>query len=165
MRGFKITHGKLGRALRAAMERVATLETRRAKIPTHVPVENVVAGEVIKLAPERKLLTNLIKMVAYQAESALVALITPHYSRVDDEGRTLIRIALESAADIEVTDTDLRIRLLLLSSAHRTAAIAALCREVGARPAVFPGTRLRLCLSVGPHPGPAASPAQPPESA
>lgn len=158
MRGFKITHGKLGRALREAMERVATLEARRAKIPTHVPVQNVAAGEVIKLAPERKLLTNLIKMVAYQAESDLVALLAPHYSRVDDEARTLIRTALQSAADIEVTGTDLRIQLVPLSSPHRTAAIAALCREVGAPPTVFPGTRLRLCFSVGSHPGTAAPP-------
>ena len=34
---------------------------------------------VVKLAPERKHLTNLIKMVAYQAESDLLRLVAPHY--------------------------------------------------------------------------------------
>jgi hypothetical protein len=50
-------------------------------------------------------------MVAYQAESDLVRLVAPPYKRVGDEGRTLIQSALASAADLEVTDTELRITL------------------------------------------------------
>ena len=38
---------------------------------------------MIKLAPERKHLTNLIKMVAYQAESDLLRLVAPHYRRAE----------------------------------------------------------------------------------
>ena len=45
---------------------------------------------VVKLATERKHLTDIIKMVAYQAESDLLALLRPHYSRADQEGRTLL---------------------------------------------------------------------------
>jgi hypothetical protein len=64
---------------------------------------------VVKLAPERKHLTNLIKMVAYQAESDLLRLVAPHYRRAGDEGRTLIQSALASAADLQVTQTELRV--------------------------------------------------------
>ena len=149
MRGFKISHGKLGRALRRALERVASLETRRAKMPTHVPVQSVVSPEVVKLAPERQHLASLIKMVAYQAESDLVGLLSPHFKRLQDEGRTLVQSALASAADIDATDTELRVRLTPLSSTHRTAAIAALCDELNLRPTVFPGTGLKLRFSVG----------------
>jgi len=66
---------------------------------------------VVKLAPERKHLTNLIKMVAYQGESDLLRLVAPHYRRAGDEGRTLIQSALASAADLEVTQTELRVTL------------------------------------------------------
>jgi len=34
---------------------------------------------VIKLAVERKHLTNLLKMVAYQAEGDLLRILAPHY--------------------------------------------------------------------------------------
>ncbi|MDP2958723.1 MAG: helix-turn-helix domain-containing protein [Longimicrobiales bacterium] len=148
MRGFKIAHGKIGHALRAAMKRVATLEAKRTAVPVRVPVQEAVAGEVVKLAPERKHLTNLLKMVAYQAESDLVRLVAPHYKRTEDEGRTLIQSALASAADIEVRDGELRVLLAPLSSAHRTRAIAALCQELNRTPTFFPGTRLRIRCDV-----------------
>lgn len=148
MRGFKIAHGKLAHRLRAAAKRVADLQARRAGVPPRVPVSKTVPGEVVKLAPERKLLTNLLKMVAYQAESDLVRLVAPHYKRVEQEGRTLIQSALGGPADLEVTETELRIRLAPLSSPHRTRAIAALCQELDRRGTRFPGCRLRLRYQV-----------------
>ena len=151
-RGFKIAHGKIGHAIRQALAKVATLEARRTRIPTHVPVQQVVSGEVVKLAPERQHLGSLIKMVAYQAESDLVRLVAPHYKRVEDEGRTLIQSALASSADIEVDGGELCVRLTPLSSPHRTAAIAALCDDLNAANVAFPATRLRLRFSVGPAP-------------
>ena len=51
------------------------LEARRNKIPKRVPVQAVTDEPVVKLAPERKHLTNLVKMVAYQAESDLIRLV------------------------------------------------------------------------------------------
>jgi transposase len=148
MRGFKISKTKLGQTIRKVRKRIATLETKRALMPRRVPVEDVAAGDVVKLAPERKHITNLIKMVAYQAESDLVRLVAPHYRRVEDEGRTLIQNALASAADLEVTERELRVVLAPLSSPHRTRAITALCEELDRAETVFPGSRLRLRYAV-----------------
>jgi transposase len=150
MRGFKITHGKIGRAIRELLRRVADLERRRSRTPTHVPVQTVVQAPVVKLAPERQHLASLIKMVAYQAESDLLQMIRPHYRRAEDEGRTLVQNVIASSADIEVTDTELHIRLAPLSSPHRSAAAAALCQDLSARPVPFPGTKLKLRFSVAP---------------
>ena len=58
---------------------------------------------VVKLAPERKHLTNLIKMVAYQAESDLLRSVAPHYRRVEDEGRTLIQFGAGQRCRLKVT--------------------------------------------------------------
>jgi len=148
VRGFKIAHGKLGQALRTAMAKVAKLEARQAAIPPRVPVGQVIPGDVIKLAPERKLLTNLLKMIAYQAETDLVRQVSSHYQRAEQEGRTLIHSALQDAADLEVSDTQLIIVLAPLSSPHRTRAIAALCEELNRAPVRFPGTRLRLHYAI-----------------
>jgi transposase len=62
MRGFKIAHGPLAHDIRTALARAAALEAQRAAVPKRVPVGDVVDGNVVRLAPERKLLTNLIKI-------------------------------------------------------------------------------------------------------
>ncbi len=148
MRGFKIAHASLALRLRDALKRVTALERARVAMPKRIPVRLVAPKGVVKLAPERKLLTNLIKMVAYQAESDLVSLVGPHYTRTADEGRTLIQNALMSAADLEVTADELRVTLAPLNAPHRTRAIAALCHELNNRDTRFPGSCLRLRYSV-----------------
>ena len=150
MRGFKISKSKLRRTISTARKRIAQLEAKRVAMPQRVPVKDVVSADIVKLAPERKHLTNLLKMVAYQAESDLMRLVAPHYRRVKDEGRTLIQSALSGAADLEVTDCELCVVLAPLSSAHRTRAIAALCDELNRSETVFPGSRLRLRYRVRP---------------
>jgi len=147
MRGFKIAYGKLGEKIWTAWQRVQQLEKRRAALPRRVPVQDATDKPVVKLAPERKHLTNLIKMVAYQAESDL-RLVAPHYRRVDDEGRTLIQAALAGAADLKVTKRELRVTLAPQSSPHRTRAIAALCKELNRRKTLFPGSSLRLNYAI-----------------
>ena len=148
LRGFKRAHAALGRQLRDALQRCKALQKKRAAVPQRVPVAQVVDGEVVRLATERQHLTSLLKMVAYQAESDLLSLIRPHYRRTEDEGRTLIQTALAAAADIEVGETELRVKLTPLSSAHRTRALAALCDQLNAVPTRFPGTKLVLRYSV-----------------
>ena len=147
MRGFKIAQGKLANRIRKAFDRITALEKARAAMPKRVPVGKVVT-DVVKLAPERKLLTNLLKMVAYQAESDLVHRVAPHYKRITDEGRTLIQAALASPADLEVTAEELRVLIAPLSSPHRTRAIAALCADLNTQSVLFPGSRLRLRYGV-----------------
>jgi len=148
MRGFKTAQSRLGRQIWKVLERVDQLEAQRKKIPRRVPVQSVTSEPVVKLAPEIQHLTNLVKMVAYQAESDLLRLVAPHYHRVEDEGRTLIQSALASSADLEVTPTELRVTLASLSSPHRTRAIAAVCEALNQSNTRFPGSSLRLCYAV-----------------
>ncbi len=148
MRGFKIAQGKLAQKICNAVQRFLHLQKRRAAVPRRVPIQKTTDEPIVKLAPERKHLTNLIKMVAYQAESALLRIVASHYPRVNEEGRTLIQSALASAADIEVKDRELRVTLAPMSSAHRTRAIAALCEELNRTETIFPGSRLRLTYAI-----------------
>ena len=148
MRGFKIAYGKLGEKIWTAWQRVLQLQKRRAAVPRRVPVGEAIDKPIVKLAPERKHLTNLIKMVAYQAESDLLRTVAPHYRRADDEGRTLIQAALASAANLKVTKGELRVLLAPQSSPHRTRAIAVLCQELNKTKPVFPGSDLRLIYAI-----------------
>lgn len=148
MKEFNAAHRKLAKTIREAFDRITALEEKRDRIPARIPVSAAVKDYIVKLDPERKLLTNIVKMVAYQAESDLVHLVAPHYKRAADEGRTLIQSALAAPADIEVTKNELRIILAPLSSAHRTHAISGLCEELNRFLTTFPGSNLRLHFAI-----------------
>ena len=88
-------------------------------------------------------------MVAYQAESDLLALLRPHYARAEQEGRTLLHEIFTIAGDIRVSNTELHITLAPLSSPHRTHAAQALCELLDQ---TATGTRLRIRFTVQPPP-------------
>ena len=152
MRGFKIAHGKLGKQLRMARDRVAQLCAQRQDLPKRVEVRDLNERAVVKLATERKHLTDIIKMVAYQAESDLLALLRPHYARADQEGRTLLHELFATAGDIRVAESELHITLAPLSSPHRTHAAQALCEMLDQTATIFPGSRLRMRFAMRPPP-------------
>jgi len=150
MRGFKIAHSRLGKKLRNARARVSRLFDRRGNVPKRVEVRELNERAVAKLATERKHLTDIIKMIAYQAESDLLALLRPHYARADQEGRTLLHELFATAGDIRVSETELSITLLPLSSPHRTLAAQALCEILDKMAKTFPGSRLRIRFAMRP---------------
>jgi hypothetical protein len=150
MRGFKIAHGKLGKQLRAARARVARLFEQRRDVLKRIEVRDLSERALVKLATERKHLTDIIKMVAYQAESDLLALLRPHYARVDQEGRTLLHELFATAGDIRISDSELNITLAPLSSPHRTQAAQALCVILDQTATLFPGSRLRIRFTMCP---------------
>ena len=90
-------------------------------------------------------------MTAYQVETELLGLLGNHYSRTDDEGRTLLQAAFQSTARIEVRERELYVELAPQSSPHRSEAIRRLCADLNALGMKFPGTHLRLSLTVQPH--------------
>jgi len=148
VRGFKVANGKTGKALRSARERLERLREQAQSIPRRVTAAKAAKGEPIRLRTEAKRLTDAVKTVAYQAESALVRLLRPHYSRIDDEGRKLIASAFELAGDFHVTSDELRVTLEPAASPNRTKAIAALCTELNQMETCYPGTTLRLNFAI-----------------
>ena len=150
MRGFKIAHGKLGKQLRNARAHLSRLLNQRRDAPKRVEVRELNNRTLVKLATERKHLTDIIKMVAYQAESDLLALLRPHYARADQEGRTLLHELFATAGDMRVCDGELHITLAPLSAPHRTHAVQALCEILDKTMTVFPGSRLRIRFAIRP---------------
>jgi transposase len=153
MREFKAADKKIYQEIQEATERVAELATQQKSLPLRVPLAEARPDQdPVKLSTERKHLTNVLKLVAYQIESDLVNLIRPHYARAEDEGRTLIQTVLQSTATLEPTDQELRVTLSPLSSPHRSQAVAALCEDLNAAETCFPGTDLRMRFAVAGYP-------------
>jgi transposase-like protein/helix-turn-helix protein len=148
---FESAEKKIRTAIDKTTDRIKKLKVRCESLPTRVPLADARRGqELVKLSTERKHLTNVLKMIAFQVESDLVELVRPHYKRVEDEGRTLIQSALQDAADIEPTDDQLRITLAPLSSTHRSRVLELLCEVLNKTNTLFPGTQLRMRYSVAP---------------
>jgi len=149
--GFAIAEEKIRMEIDKATNHIKKLQAWRDSLPARVTVADAPEGqEMVKLSTERKHLTNVLKMVAYQTESDLVELIRPHYSRIEDEGRTFIQMALQDTADIEPTGEKLRVRLAPLSSPHRSRVLESLCDALNKTKTLFPGTRLQMNYEVAP---------------
>jgi len=146
--GFEPIYGAaLHTPLREARVRIQELVARRNALPSKVPVGEV-KDDVVCLPVRRKRLSDALKMLAYQVESDMTRAVAPHYARSLDEGRRLIRAALQSAADIQPVAGELRITLVAQSSPHRSLALARLCQHLNETETCFPGTSLRLRYAV-----------------
>lgn len=153
MRAFTAAEKNTHLEIQQAADRITELVTQQKSLPARVPLAQARPGQdLVKLSTERKHLTNVLKLVAYQIESDLVNLIRPHYARTDDEGRTFIQTALHSSAALEPTIDELRVTLSPLSSPHRSQAVAALCETLNKTETCFPGTNLRMRFAVMGYP-------------
>ena len=152
MRGFKIANSIMGRKIEELKQQEIELKALYKQTPDRVPLKDTLGNHTVyRLRGEKKHLTDVIKMIAYQAETDLLSLIRSGYTRADDEGRTLIQSALKSSGDIEVHGNELRITLNSLSAPHRSNAIKVLCEKLNTTNTVFPGTKLRLVYDVKEH--------------
>jgi len=149
MRAFTAAEREIQRELSQVSDQIARLIERQKSVPTRIPVsQSPEAEKAMKLSFERKHLSNILKMVAYQIEGSLVELLRPVYPRTEEEGRTLIQAALRSVATIRPTQNDLRLTLAPLSSPHRSKAIVSVCEELNKTSTKFPGTKLQLRFAV-----------------
>ena len=128
----------------------AELKARKSlarSIPSKVPLGEV-RPDAVRLGTERKRIIDAIRMATYNAESALVRMIAPHYARAEDEARSLLREIFKSSADLEIEGTTLHVRIEPLSAPRRTRALEGLCQELTATKTTYPGTNLTLAYSV-----------------
>jgi hypothetical protein len=97
---------------------------------------------MVCLDAETKQITHAIRMAADNAETLLARALDGHYARAGDEAYALIREALTVSGDIRPGDGGLLIRLDPLTAPRRAQAVAALCDQLTAAGACYPGTGL-----------------------
>ena len=108
------------------------LRAKRKPTPKKVTIESLPEDQrPTQLAPLNKMLADAVKMIAYRAETALVALLQPHLKK-EDEARALIRELLVSSADIKPDDDakTLTVRIHRMASPAHDKAIAALLHDL-----------------------------------
>jgi hypothetical protein len=144
----------LAAPVEAARRDLDQAEQAAAAIPARIPL-GTLAPDMVRLDAETKQITHVIRMAAYNAETALARALDGHYARADDEAYALIREALTTSGDIHPGNGELLIRLDPLTAPRRTQALAALCDQLNQAQARYPGTDLVLRYEVKSHPSPA----------
>jgi prepilin-type processing-associated H-X9-DG protein len=142
---------ELKKPLGQAREELRRLLERRAAIPKRVPLRQALEHQPMRLEFERKTFVDTLRMMAYRAESGLVAAVAPRFRRAHHEARKLICEALQASGDIVIEKGTMHVRLEPLSSPRRTAALRHLCAVLSEQRAHYPGTSLTLTYSVRSH--------------
>jgi transposase len=144
----------LAAPVEAAWHDLDDAEQTAAATPARVPLGEL-APDMVRLDTETKQITHAIRMAAYNAETALARALDGHYARAGDEAYALIREALTASGDIHPGNGGLLIRLDPLTAPRRTQALAALCDQLTAIGACYPGTDLVLRYEAKSRPNPA----------
>lgn len=121
--------------------------SERKKENTHIKLKDMeLKIKYNKLKTESKLFINTLKMVAVRAETALVNIIAPYYSRTQDEARMLIKEIIKKDADIkpDYQNSTLTITLHSMSTPHRNNVVKELCEILNDTETIYPDTNLRM---------------------
>ncbi len=111
---------------------LARLRAERKATPRKVTIDSLPEDQrPTQLPPLNKMLCDTVKMIAYRAETALVALLKPHLNK-EEEARALVRELFVTAADIEPNNAanTLTIRIHRMAAPVHDKAIAALLEDL-----------------------------------
>lgn len=139
------------RALTAARAELEQATTTSRDTASHRPLREV-RPDARLLDEQRKLLTHAIRMSAYNAESTLARMLTPHYRRAEDEARALLREAMTLSGDLHLSGDTLHVRLDTATAPRRSRALHALCHHLTATETTYPGTTYKIAYSMKNHP-------------
>ena len=137
-------------ALQAVQAELEGLRVQRKATPRKVTIESLPEAErPTQLRPLNKMLSDTVKMIAYRAETAMVALLRRHLKK-EDEARALIRELFVSSGDIEpdaVANT-LTVRIHRMTSPVHDRAIAALLEELTRQEFQHPETGAKMIFAL-----------------
>jgi hypothetical protein len=141
---------QLHQTITARQTRLEELKAQRKKTPRHLTLKELpTADQFPRLRAERKHFVDTIKLIAYRAETALVATAREALARSDD-GRALVRELMRTTADLhpDLEQKTLTVCLQPLPSRLQDQAVRRLAEKLTATETVFPGTDLRLVFKL-----------------
>jgi hypothetical protein len=119
---------------------------------THAKIKLADMPEQIRynqLKKESKMFMNIIKMIAYRAETAMFNLINPFYNNHEKDGRKIIQTILSSSANLQPDYQNNILNITIHSQATPRAnkALKHLCEEMNETETTYPLTNLKLVFN------------------
>ena len=137
-------------AIQVVQTELAKLRAERKEVPKKVTINSLPeAQRPTQLLPLKKTLTDAVKMIAYRAETAMVAILK-RYLNKEDEARALIRELFVSSGDIEPDKTarTLTIRIHRMASPVHDRAVAGLLGELNQQEFCHPETGAKMVYTL-----------------
>jgi hypothetical protein len=137
-------------AMQAAQEELKQLRLERKETPRKVTIDSLPEEQrPNELLPLGKMFCDTVKMIAYRAETAMVALLRRHLKN-EAEARALVRDLLVASADIEPDDVakTLTIRIHHMANKAQDKAVAALLDDLTQQAFCHPETGAKMIYSL-----------------
>jgi hypothetical protein len=137
-------------AIQAVQAELKRLRAERKATTRKVTIDSLPeALRPTQLLPLNKMLTDTVKMIAYRAETAIVAILR-RYMNKEDEARALARELFVSSGDIEPNESanTLTIRIHRMASPVHDRAIAGLLEELTKQEFCHPETGAKMIYSL-----------------
>jgi hypothetical protein len=140
------------RVLAEAQAEVKQLLQQREQTPHKIPLGQASDRDPVKLSYERKLLTDTVKICAYEIETRLLEMAMGTFRRGPWEGRSLIRDILQAPGDLRLSNETLEVHLEQLSTPRATRAMMSICEQLNTLQPQLPECPLQLRFFVKPRP-------------
>jgi hypothetical protein len=137
-------------AIQVVQAELARLRAERKATPRKVTIDSLPEDQrPTQLPPLNKMLCDAVKMIAYRAETALVAILQRHLKK-EEEARALVRELFVTSADIEPNNaaSTLTIRIHRMAAPVHDKAIAALLEELTKLGFCHPETGAKIIYSL-----------------
>jgi len=147
LRGVLENESKLQETMKMLESDITFCLEKRKSIASHIQIKDMDAeSQFNKLKTESRLFMNVLRMIAYRAETSIVNLFDNYYSKAKDEGRMLVKEIVKTDADFQpdYEKKTLTVKLHSLSTPRANNAVEQLCQLLNETETVFPGTELRL---------------------
>lgn len=138
--------------LKALKEQEEALVKERKKHRYKIPLKDMPAHRRYNTVNrESKHFQNILKMICYRAETAMVNLLMPHYKKSLNEGRMLVKEIINTPADLvpDEENKTLQVNLYGLSTPRANDALHQIISDLNQTQTTFPGTDMRLQFNLG----------------
>jgi hypothetical protein len=138
---------KLQESMKLLENDIALCLEKRNSTPSHIQIKDMEAGcQFNKLKTESRLFMNVLRMIAYRAETSIVNLLGDCYAKIADEGRMLVKEIVNTDADLQPDYENKTLTVLLhsLSTPRANNAVIQLCKLLNESETVYPETELRM---------------------
>ena len=147
MRGFNIANAGYKRKTRLLQQQIEKAKAELKTMPKKVALKTFAEHhEMVRLEKDRSYLSDVVKMSCYRAETSLLNLLSPHFSRAGEEGRAFLKGLFELPADIlpDEQAKTLTIKFHAMANPRSNRALEELCEIMNAEKCHFPQTPLQM---------------------
>ncbi len=139
----KLHQGKKGIELKQLAAKLKEIDLAMKLTP-----KRKTAADYATLESETRLLGNLVKMTAWDAEGSLAQIVGTISKAINGNERGMVAAFLSTTGSLKVSATQLHISLQKQAEPLRTRLLEHLCQVINERQACYPGTNLKMVFEV-----------------